>query len=451
MSDDKVQHLARLLDCVVAQTEFVVETLRTGDMELKSNRQLGRSNTVEKRVELNAEGLRKLYGDIRNSNPNVRVTISAGENESNHRTSLEELIFEVSRLHVVCNRKIGHALPDIIEGPANHTINENGLVAAFAISEVSDFAKYLVLQSALFGSEAIATTLIEWSQGKDLVYEMRALLGGIKIDNLIQFDGGVRFERLPNQVSELPHRLPGFASIAQSDYLGRVMLVVDCHVTPALWNPEERPKIRTDWALGSHSIRGFCEALSVICDSEVQDLMSWEDYGHAAVFRASTGISVSTRRDKASLRHSDIQVGQPEIRQAFDLLDRTKDEKSLQIGISHWVKSKGRMLNDVERLIYLRTALEALLLPAGSRSELRFRLALHGARLLELDKEERKVHFRKLKKFYDLASKAVHGGEIKRTEENRELLDFGQDFCRKAIIRSSRLAKVDWEAILLGG
>ena len=74
----------------------------------------------------------------------------------------------------------------------------------------------------------------------------------------------------------------------------------------------------------------------------------------------------------------------------------------------------------------------------SSRSELRFRVALSGARHLGSDPHDRETIFRTLRTAYDQASQAVHGNTFAEDAANRKLLTDAQDICRRAIIQSLR-------------
>ena len=451
MSGSDAERLSQMLDRTIAQAQFSVETLATGDMELTSRRHLRWPTTVENRTQLDAPALRKFYDEGKYGSRHLRVRVNGTDNETNFQHCLEELASEISRYNIVHNRKISHALPDFIEGPSYYEIVESGPNVSTAESDVKDFVKYLVMQAVLTDTKAASTTFVEWSQGNDLSYETQALIGGIKIDHLICLDEGVKLKRLPDHMSGLSERLPRHASIKESDYLGRVLLVVKSSVEPALWNPSEKRKPTASWALGKHTIRGFCKALSVICDTEIQEMLSWEDYGHFAAFRTASATTTSTAPYWTRQRDNDVHVEKREIESAFDLLDECKDKNNLLIGMDQWVKSKGYMSQDVDSLIYLRTALEAVLLPADNKSELKYRLAVHGARLLGSNEEDRTTYYHRLRKLYNLSSEAVHNGKIKHTKENRELLEFGQNFCRNAIIKLAKYPKrMNWESVVMG-
>ena len=212
-------------------------------------------------------------------------------------------------------------------------------------------------------------------------------------------------------------------------------MVADCSIAPAIFSPKERRTPTSSWALGEHTIQEFCTALSVVCDSEIQDMLVWEDYGQYSAFRTESTLTTSFAPKWERPRNSDVFVGKRQVARALDLLKQSKGRKNLPVAIDQWRKSKRYMARNVEQLICLRTALEALLLGGGSRSELKYRLSLHGAFLLGADGADRKEIFDELGKFYNLASAAVHDGEVKHTEQNRLTLAFAQQFCRRAILK----------------
>ena len=66
-----------------------------------------------------------------------------------------------------------------------------------------------------------------------------------------------------------------------------------------------------------------------------------------------------------------------------------------------------------DRIIDQLIALEAL---AGSGTELRFRLAFRISALLASDDDERLALFEAMKRYYDVRSKIVHGGDLRAAE-----------------------------------
>ena len=107
-----------------------------------------------------------------------------------------------------------------------------------------------------------------------------------------------------------------------------------------------------------------------------------------------------------------------------------------------------------DRFIDLRVALEALYLKkfkGEQNQEMTFRLALFGAWHLGDGAEERKDIRRTLRDVYRLGSRAVHGQELKSSEENRRVLSDGQKWCRLGMLKILEEGEPDdWEELILG-
>ena len=113
------------------------------------------------------------------------------------------------------------------------------------------------------------------------------------------------------------------------------------------------------------------------------------------------------------------------------------------------MRSKSRA-GIADQLIELRIALESLYVP-DTRGEARFRLSTHGAWHLGATFEERREYQRILRDAYDLASTAVHTGEVEHTDENHDLLVSAQALCREGILkRLDENPAPDWSALVLG-
>ena len=131
---------------------------------------------------------------------------------------------------------------------------------------------------------------------------------------------------------------------------------------------------------------------------------------------------------------------QPELRNLPD---------SVETAFRYWLKSKTRRPDLADRLVFLRTALEALFLDSGSRAELTFRLATNGAWYTGRNAKQRRKRYNTLKKVYAEASGAAHSGRVKKTAE--KLLTDGQEICRLAILKRLRSRQDPvWESIVFG-
>ena len=139
---------------------------------------------------------------------------------------------------------------------------------------------------------------------------------------------------------------------------------------------------------------------------------------------------------------------------------RSADRK-LRIAVGRWRRSKRPEARLEDSYIDLRIALEALYLKDfdDERSqEMRFRLPLFGAWHLAENLEERRSIRKTLRTAYDMASKAVHGGEVLKAEgadhyrSARVELTRAQDLCRRGMLKLLREGPPnDWTDLVLGG
>ena len=134
-------------------------------------------------------------------------------------------------------------------------------------------------------------------------------------------------------------------------------------------------------------------------------------------------------------------------------------DRKLRIAVRRWRRSKRSEARLEDGYIDLRIALEALYLKDfdDERSqEMRFRLPLFGAWHLPENLEERRSIRKTLRAAYDMASKAVHGGEVLKGDGaghywNAELTR-AQDLCRRGILKLLREGPPeDWSDLVLGG
>ena len=345
--------------------------------------------------------------------------------------------------------RVGFGLVNLMGGPVRITID--------------DFARILVSAAAALGPQRAAQLFFGWIESEPLRYQTKALLIGLTIDQSLELEEGINLTQMPSSSEHLPaHLLPQrglFPGEFLSDFLGRVVLSIDCEAEPPLYKPTgdllhpAPPTIR--WAQGK--IPGIsrdllCSALSLSCNHSIRWQMRWRDYGELYVFNPGHVSSPLSQEvpDRFVLTTS---FSQKHLEQARDLQCARhfggKVRTRLETAISRWMESK-KPVNLLDQLIDLRIALEALYLK-GAFGEMRFRLANYGAWHLAADVAERRKYQKVLLKIYDLASKAVHGVDVKNTSENRGLLETAQDLCRNAILkRIEEEREPDWNQLLLG-
>ena len=336
----------------------------------------------------------------------------------------------------------------------------NGGPGTWAYPTVFDFAKMLILAAVKIGSERLVELLLGWAGGEPFRLRFNALLEGAAIDGSLNVGEGVSLHKLPTSSNDLPASLPSFGMGATvTDYLGGVVLSVDCEMSPALYRPTDEEirdfsSRRGEFKLAPNGIPNmsfdsFCESMSLACNGYVDWFVQWRDDQDLAAFAfAPVGVSYKYRSGRGGTRfgqqHSDAAR---QIHRARHAGGRPRE--NLELSMRRWIRSK-RAGTDLDKLIELRIALEALY-EIGGLNEKGFRIATYAAWHLGKDFEERREYRETLRKVYDDSSRAVHGGKLKHAAKNRELVSAGQDICRDGILkRLEETKRPRWDEIILG-
>ena len=362
----------------------------------------------------------------------------------------------VSRLEPVLGRfvqtgsgRLGSGLFLLLGGSRRH-----------AYPTVEDFARELIVAAVKVGTQRVIELLLGWAHGEPLKYRINALLNGGVIDEPLKLDEGISISRLPMSSANLPASLPDFdVGATESDYMGGVMISIDCELSPSLFLPDEDEvgrytDRRGEFRLASGQIPrmssdSFCESLSLACNGYIDWLIEWNELGDLQAFSPTPSGSRSKHRSFAGT----TKITQEDLNEAVRVqkarFERGKSRENLALAVRRWIRSK-RAGSDLDKLIELRIALEALY-EIGGLNEKGFRISMYGAWHLGKDIEQRR-HVREiLRKAYDDSSRAVHGGKLKHAKKDVNLVGAAQDICRNAILR--RLEESErpiWEEVVLG-
>ena len=378
---------------------------------------------------------------------------------TNHlRTLLEDYIDPKSD-------SIGLALP---AGPRTKLwiAQENGLFSIDWISTVEDIAKALLKGSAVLGTEQVAKLFSSWLQREPVKYRTTVLINSLHLSDPLVLAEGIRLESLPLATDSLPADVPRRQDMPASEYLGRPILSIESTASPPLFRPSTDQFSQNVQALTEQdvSVATVCEALSLQSNSYFDAAFYWNDYQELWAFSLSDENfywSVGNARVKKrpvpigsrTISRTGVTILLPKSESLT--LDTTesqfcltlkalkgKNAKGIRVAIERWIVSKDWERNLVDSFIDLRIALESLYLKGiGSdkdRGEMSYRLSLYGAWHLGGCPEKRKEIFKTLREAYNMASKAVHGSDLKDTPENQELLSEAQDLCRRGILKVLR-------------
>ena len=406
--------------------------------------------TVFDAGDLGAVSLDELRAQLRHQEPHGEplancVVPKVPEHEL---ADLAECLRPLLKEHIdASSDRVGNGLASVIGGVVDPTM--------------ADLARVLVRASVALGVNRTAQLFTGWIERNALEYRTCALLSGVTVEQPLEVDDGIVIRRLPPDGRPLPDT--HMALFGYQDFLGGVVLSVDCEFVPIFYPPSGDSTLTSRkghvWAHGTipHlSLDTLCEALSLACNDCVRYSYYWDDFGDLAEFSGTARFRMSCRTGPRRVIPSTtlLQKHLEQARSIHTLRHRNgKDTRRfLDTAIGRWMKSKDSESDILDQFIDLRIALEALYLKgAANNAEMRFRLATYGAWHLGVDASERHSHHDILRRAYDLASRVVHAGEITAAAENRTLLSAAQDICRKGILKRIKEAKEpSWNELILG-
>lgn len=341
----------------------------------------------------------------------------------------------------------------------------SGVYTHSEVSSIESFTATMTKWAAVLGVDAVTDLLAAWTGGKPLAYRTCAIIG-LTLQKPIGPTNGVRITPLPLSTAELPSGLPKKNDIRRSAYLGHSVLSVDTNATPSLYRPvfKHQQVVRGELPQGL-DFDLICQALSLECDASIDTGVGWNDYGNLNVlandgttwgslqklgqpwrsFRTSPSKGLTT----IQLREGAVQTPSEDAINDF-LIALKKADARTRVAASRWKKSKQRHASLADGFIDLRIALESLFLPQTPDQQLKFRLATNGAWLVGDDGDDRLKSWHILCGAYDVASRAVHCGKVKQSDETKELLANAQEVCRRGILRVLRDGQVsDWNRLIL--
>ena len=389
------------------------------------------------------------------------------------KAELDPFIHEdkiLSASNFVSNRDIGAVVRTSSETDGDH---------------LNRFLEQLLKIAIFRGTKRATSDFEKCTKAMEGSFQAIILLTGITAEAEIQVFDGVRLIPLSNSTGDLPRCWGGLPNPNQ-DFFKRMLLVIDYSVFPIFHNPflpTTEDKWQDKWDMQKDLFRfevknrefsnfneadfhdKFCQALSLACNSAVQINTVWDYIAEDELF------NINHNRGSISFIHpsseDSMKIGEAEIDEAKCLYKKLVNPCSnvagnLQIPIDRWIKSKTNK-SDVDKMIDLGVAFEALYLPKNKTDQLAFQFRLRASWHLGKCKGDRERLMDEFKAIYDLRSKAVHNGSIPeeiriRKGEERiatsEFIPRAQELCRNSIIKILKSGKFpdddDWKDLVLG-
>ena len=365
-----------------------------------------------------------------------------------------------------------HAFPiNQLSHYSSYTMHQDGFFAAEFETTTENFAKGLVQAAAITGVEQVERLLTAWIRGEPIRFRLSTILSGLALNTRLSPREDIEITPLPLTTARLP-RMPRHEHLVGRHYLGLSVLSLMMSASPSLSRPTSVALGETVKANAQKDVElnVVCDALSLQANCHVTHSFLWVDYVEAGPFSLSdwqTWSSGANYIERARWKSSsgDYKTGVVAIERKDDVLIPNLDrgavlqtikalrvaDKKLRIALARWNRSKRSDAQLEDRFIDLRLALEMLYLKdIDKNTELRFRLSLYGAWHLGSSPEERKDISKKLRDAYDMASHAVHRGEV--PDDSKECLEKAQDLCRDGILKLLlEDDNMDWGDLILGG
>ena len=332
--------------------------------------------------------------------------------------------------------RVGHAFPLVGSGDSTGIRAQgNGMLAVTWTSSVENFVKGLVTGAAVIGADRTADLVVGWTTERPVRFQTFALLNGGSLSRALHPVRGVAIGELERSVDDLPICLRASDNVTPQQFLRQSVVAIDTTVAPPLFRPGRDHLQRNVHAAAEAGldVAAVCQALSLAANGYFDAGFCWHDYGELSLFSLNSAdtywpvgpngprnrpyASISLNRSPNTGAITLVMENPPwhdlesdELGEMLDTIAACRHEKShsqVFAAISRWMKSKDPYASRADQFIDLRIALE-LLYSQGSRSELRSRVALSGARHLGHYREERETIHKTLRDAYDRASDAVH-------------------------------------------
>ena len=361
---------------------------------------------------------------------------------------------------------LAEALSPVLQDFTNPDTGHVGFAAYDAIAgmvmdvTVERLVADMVASAALLGPDRVVSAVLGWAEGAPGRYVRTWALRGIELpEPLASVDTGIRFEKLPDR-SDHPYYSEASPTLDASELLNQPVLRFDVTVHPMFYRPkadedasDRMRRVRNNAivapVLEKLDLNKLLDALSLVCRSSVLAVCEWDDYEDEMLLMRYAGTAGSMLRNvpRFDSRWPDsMPLTADRLAHAMEVVGQMEGRSDLDVAVSRW-KNSAVALDPANRMIDLRTVLESLYTQDASQ-ELAFRTALCGAMHLAPATSERTAYYRKLRDFYRMASRVVHGG---KQAEDENLVKWCYETCRRAILkRLGEPRELDWTALMLG-
>ena len=347
--------------------------------------------------------------------------------------------------------------------------------------QIEKILRSLLVRAIADGPEESAQALVDCTTNASCMFYDYVLITGVRISAQVEVTDGITLIPLPDSFVDFPAHIPAIPEAPDElknmgirGLEGKTLVRVEYEISPILHRPEGEYTIKsgperhfkTKMKGGEHSgheLDILFHSLSLVGGCCVESVMAWDSYTNYEVFDTRSIIDLNRAgyitRWPGKWSHETTQFSELQLEKVRDIYvkltqDITNLWKPLSIPIDRWIESLN-VKNEIDQIIDLGIALESLYVE-NSNTEVKLRLAIHGAWHLGVDKSERKDIMKTLKTAYDARSKVVHTGRLGRKMEQRigntsNFIWQVQELCRQGITKIiDDGQKPSWNEMILG-
>ena len=323
---------------------------------------------------------------------------------------------------------------------------------------IKNFVVRLIKAISILGANRVIELLSDWLDGNDLKFKQYFFIHGISVKKVLKVSESIEitpFTLYQQYIKDLfgLREFPrgALCSIERTEGNPIFKLILN------VFNLGDSKASR----LNVNDVSVLCDMLSLETGYRMNAITTWSEPGDIQAF-CDTQLSEKHILNDAGvffeIENSDISeiLTNKDVQLALKLQQSVKDFKhnqdNLKTAISRWRESMRWSVGIWDQAVNLRISLEALYLNDIKNSgEFGYRLSSRSAWHLGLKSGEREKLFDDTRKFYSLASKAVHANNLKMTLHDVDLIDRAREICRSGIIKTIKDNKVyDWSKLVLG-
>ena len=376
--------------------------------------------------------------------------------ESTYMIANVNLIQNISESVIINFQKLANSLPIETGLQSDAVIREPN--PNFDEKMIRSFVIRLTRAIAILGAKPVIELLDGWLNGEKISFKQYLYIHGISVTKVMKITETVEIQPF-TVYQQYIKDLFGLQDFPE----GALCSITRTENTPFLKLISDNfDKIGRKTSISNiNNVFALCDVLSLETGYRMNAVTSWCEPGELQLFCNSIVSDRHILSDESVFFKSEDTdicaiITSKEVQHALKLQQSVNkfkiNQENLKKAISCWRASMRLSRGIWDHAINLRVALEALYLSdITNTGEFGFRLASRCAWHLGANHAEREEIFIQCRNFYGIASKAVHGNNIKIKGNEVAIVAKARENCRLGILKSIFDDKVyNWNKIIIG-